>query len=53
MSRVSLLNREPNFKPDICQRISKKGIICDNISKNNIDKISTPFEEVRKEDKSI
>lgn len=53
MSRVSLLNRDPNFKSDVCQRISDRGIICENIKKNNVQMIIAPFEEVRKSDKSI
>ena len=53
MSKISLLNRVPNFRNDACQRISDKGIICDNISKENIERISIPFEELKKENKSI
>ena len=53
MSRVSLLNREPNFRNDTCQIVSDKGIICDNISKENIERISIPFKELKKDNKSI
>ena len=53
MSKISLLNREPNFRNDTCQRISNKGIICENISKESIEKISVPFEEIKKDEKSI
>ena len=53
MSRVSLLNREANFRPNICQKKSDKGIICDRISKSDVEIISAPFEELKKEGKSI
>ena len=53
MSKISLLNREPNFRNDTCQRISDKGIICENISKEHIERISIPFEELKKDEKSI
>ena len=53
MSKISLLNREPNFRNDICQRISNKGIVCENISKKTVEKISIPFVELKKDEKSI
>jgi len=53
MSRVSLLNRDPSFKSDVCQRVSDKGVVCEGISKDNIVMISAPFDEVRRTDKSI
>ena len=53
MSKISLLNREPNFRNDTCQRISDKGVICENISKENIKRISIPFEELKKDNKTI
>lgn len=53
MSRISLLNREPNIRPDMCQRISGKGVICSGISKETVARIITPFEELKKGEKSI
>lgn len=53
MSKVSLLNRDPNFRTDICQRISGKGVICDGVRKNDVIRISAPFEELKKDGKSI
>ena len=53
MSKMSLLNREPNFRNDMCQRIAGNGTICEDLSKENIERISTPFDELRKDNKSI
>lgn len=53
MSKISLLNREPNFRDNICQIISNKGIICEGISKENVERISIPFEELKRNEKSI
>lgn len=53
MSKISLLNREPNFRNDTCQRIADKGIICKNISKEDTERISAPIEELKKQEKSI
>ena len=53
MSRVSLLNRDPNFKPNSFQKITDKGVICEGIGRDDVEMISAPFEESRKDDKSI
>lgn len=49
---MQIINRDANIRSDICYRISSRGSIC-NIGKESILKISTPFEELRKEGKSI
>ncbi len=53
MGKVSLINRDPNFRADICQRVHGKGVICDGISKNDVIRLSTPFDEIKKDGKSI
>jgi len=53
MSKVSLMNKDPNFRKDVCQRISGEGIICDELSKSEVARISAPFEEIKKDNKSI
>ena len=49
---MQIINRRPNIKEDICYKINSKGFICD-VSKDDVLKISAPFEELKKEGKSI
>ena len=49
---MQIINRRPNIKEDICYKINSKCFICD-VSKDDVLKISAPFEELKKEGKSI
>lgn len=52
MENISLLNREPNFRNDICYRVGSNGVLC-NINKENVSKILEFFDELKKNNKSI
>lgn len=49
---MQIINREPNIRVGICHKITSKGHIC-NVNKDVISKLEHPFEELRKEGKSI
>lgn len=49
---MKIINRETNFRKDTCYKIMSKGKIC-SLSKNEVLKISSPFEELRNEEKDI
>lgn len=49
---MQIINRDANMKGNICYRISSKGHIC-NVSKEIVLKISSPFNELKKEGKTV
>ena len=49
---MQILNKSANMRNDVCYRISSNGKICE-LNKEQIENIISPFDELRREEKSI
>lgn len=49
---MQILNKEANIRSDVCYRVTSEGKICD-VNKDQVERIIAPFEELRKESKSV
>lgn len=52
MGKITILNKEPNFRTDTCQRVTSDSGICE-INKDTITVISMPFAILRESGNSI
>lgn len=49
---MQILNKNVNMRNDVCYRVTSNGKICD-IDKEQLEKLITPFNELRSADKSV
>lgn len=49
---MQILNKNANMKSDVCYRVTSDGKICD-VNKDQVERIIAPFDELRREDKSV
>lgn len=49
---MQILNKSANMRNDVCYRVASEGKICD-VNKEQVERIIAPFDELRKDNKSV